>query len=80
MRSAQREIQMLIRVAPLEVLTRTCEVMLAQRMLPKWLQAFKAAAPRKGEGAVASCEVLHSPEYWLLSKSYNLALFVVKYR
>lgn len=68
-----------MRSAPLELRAHTCEPILGQRFFPKWLEAFKAAAPGSGQGAVTTCRVLHQPEYWLFCGSAHTAHFTLQY-
>lgn len=44
-----------------------CDMLLASRMLPKWLQAFEAAAQEPEHEVLVSFEVLQSPECCLPS-------------
>lgn len=57
-----------------------CEVLLAQRMLPEWLEVFTCMASHSGKGGIASCEALHGPEYRLLYKTSSTVQFVLRYK
>ena len=70
----------LLRVAPLENSMNVCDVLLAQRMLPKWLEALSAAAPRHGRGSVVQCSVLHRPEYWPFARTFSVVHFMLQYQ
>lgn len=76
----ERGAERLMRAAPLDNVISVCDVLLAQRMLPMWLQAFRAQAPKRGEGAVANCKVLHKPEYWMFSRSCSIVYFALQYK
>ena len=68
----------LIRVQPLENPMRVCEVLLAQRMLPKWLEGLATRDAYSGKGAGVTFEVLHAPQYWIFSRVYSVAHFVLR--
>lgn len=82
-----RRAERLIRVAPMEDPLKVCDVLWAKRMLPKWLEAFRAEArgTSPGSGAslktlpVVNCEVRCEPEMWLFSRDWCTAHFAVEY-
>ena len=79
------------RTLPLTHSIDLCHDLLTQRMLPVWLQAVCAKAPRdhstppttssKSSGAGATCayKVLQSPTYWVFRKHVGLAQFMLQY-
>ena len=50
----------------------------AGRMLPKWLQAMMGKAFCTGVGSIIRCDVLHSPEYWVIRRTSQLGHFVLQ--
>ena len=69
-----------LRVVPLENCMNVCDTLLAQRMLPKWLEALSAAAPRSGRGSVVQCRVLQGPEYWPFARTCSVVHFILQYQ
>lgn len=79
------------RTLPLTHSIDLCHDLLAQRMLPVWLQVVCAKAPRNnsatpttsskssGAGATCSYKVLQTPAYWAFGKHVGLAQFMLQY-
>lgn len=72
-----RRAHSLMRAIPLENNLHTCDTLCVQRMLPTWIEEFRAQA-RKTGGTDATCEVLHAPGHWYFSRMNSLVYMRVQ--
>ena len=78
--TTSRRTARMLRVLPITYRIFLCKDHFAQREVPKWLQPFQSGAPRSGPGALTSCDVFHSPEYWTFSKFTGVGHCALEFR